>query len=192
VFVHTLFRKELIMRHLALVGSLAVALVLAVAACGGDDDSAEDAAAAPPATAETTTEEMQGNIVETAVAAGSFATLVDLVQKAGLADELSGDGPLTVFAPTDEAFAAVPKETLDALAADPEQLERVLLYHVVEGEVTSDEVADGASAATLAGPKVEFTVDDAVKVNEATVISPDVMASNGVIHVIDAVLLPPS
>jgi uncharacterized surface protein with fasciclin (FAS1) repeats len=191
VFVYILFRKELIMRRLALVGSLAVALILAVAACGGDDDSAEDAAAAPPATAETTTE-MQGDIVETAVAAGSFTTLVDLVQKAGLADELSGDGPLTVFAPTDEAFAAVPKETLDALAADPEQLERVLLYHVVDGEVTSDEVADGASAATLAGPEVEFTVDDAVKVNEATVVSPDVMASNGVIHVIDAVLLPPS
>lgn len=180
------------MKHLALVGSLAVALVLAVAACGGDDDSAEDAAAAPPATTETTMEEMQSDIVETAVAAGSFTTLVDLVQKAGLADELSGDGPLTLFAPTDEAFAAVPKETLDALAGDPEQLKRVLLYHVVEGEVTSDEVADGASAATLAGPKVTFTVDDAVKVNDAEVVSPDVLASNGVIHVIDAVLLPPS
>jgi uncharacterized surface protein with fasciclin (FAS1) repeats len=187
-----LSRKGFMMRRLALTGSLAVALILAVAACGGDDDSADDAAAAPPLTAETTTEEMQNDIVETAVAAGSFTTLVDLVQKAGLADELSGDGPLTVFAPTDEAFAAVPKETLDALAADPEQLERVLLYHVVEGEVTSDEVADGASAATLAGPEIEFTVDDAVRVNDATVVSPDVMASNGVIHVIDAVLLPPS
>jgi uncharacterized surface protein with fasciclin (FAS1) repeats len=182
------------MRRIALIGTL-LALLVGTAACGGDDDEPA-AEAAPTTTASTMTEtgemEAEMDIVETAVAAGEFTTLVELVQQAGLADELSGPGPLTVFAPTDEAFAAVPEETLAALAADPEALKRVLLYHVVEGAVTSDQVADGASAATLAGPEVAFTVDDEVQVNDATVVSADVGASNGVIHVIDAVLLPPS
>jgi uncharacterized surface protein with fasciclin (FAS1) repeats len=181
------------MKRIALIGSLLAAL-LVVSACGGDDDDGEAAATTAASTAEaTTTEQMEMDIVETAVAAGDFTTLVDLVQQAGLADELSGPGPLTVFAPTDEAFAAVPQETLDALAEDPELLQRVLLYHVVDGEVTSDQVADGASAATLAGPEVAFAVDESgVKVNDGTVVSADVMASNGVIHVVDTVLLPPS
>lgn len=181
------------MKRIALIGSLLAAL-LVVSACGGDDDDGEAAATTAASTAEaTTTEQMEMDIVETAVAAGDFTTLVDLVQQAGLADELSGPGPLTVFAPTDEAFAAVPQETLDALAEDPELLQRVLLYHVVDGEVTSDQVADGASAATLAGPEVDFTVDESgVKVNDGTVVSADVLASNGVIHVVDTVLLPPS
>ena len=178
------------MRRIALIGSLLTLLVV-LAACGGDDES-EPAAAPAPAMTETMAEEPEMDLVETAVAAGEFTTLVELVQQAGLADDLSGPGPLTVFAPTDEAFAAVPEETLAALADDPQQLERVLLYHVVEGAVTSDQVADGASAATLAGPEVEFTVDDDVQVNDASVVSADVAASNGVIHVIDAVLLPPS
>ena len=180
------------MRRIALIGSLA-ALLVVLAACGGDDEASEPAATADAAaTTETMAQEMEMDIVETAVAAGQFTTLVELVQQAGLADELSGAGPLTVFAPTDEAFAAVPEETLAALAEDPEQLERVLLYHVVEGAVTSDQVADGASAATLAGPEVEFTVDDEVQVNDATVVSADITTSNGVIHAVDAVLLPPS
>lgn len=181
------------MKHIALIGSVALAILLVASACGGDDDGDAAATTAAATTEAATTEQMEMNIVETAVAAGEFTTLVDLVQQAGLADELSGAGPLTVFAPTDEAFAAVPQATLDALAEDPEQLERVLLYHVVDGEVTSDQVADGASAATLAGPEVAFTVDGSgVMVNEGTVVSADVMASNGVIHVIDTVLLPPS
>lgn len=183
------------MRFTALLSALVLVLVLAVAACGGDDDEGNGAAAAAPETTtmeeETTTAE-EMNIVETAVAAGDFTTLVDLVQQADLADDLSGPGPLTVFAPTDEAFAAVPQETLDALGEDPELLRSVLLYHVVDGEVTSDQVEDGASAATLAGPEVQFSVNGGVMVNDATVVTPDVMASNGVIHVIDAVLLPPS
>jgi transforming growth factor-beta-induced protein len=181
------------MKRIALIGSVALAVVLVAAACGGDDDGEQAATPAAATTEAMTTEQMEMDIVETAVAAGSFTTLVDLVQQAGLADELSGPGPLTVFAPTDEAFAAVPQETLDALAANPDQLKQVLLYHVVDGEVTSDQVADGASAATLAGPEVAFTVDESgVKVNDGTVVSADVMASNGVIHVIDTVLLPPS
>jgi uncharacterized surface protein with fasciclin (FAS1) repeats len=177
------------MKRLALIGSLLTLLVV-LAACGGDDE--DEPAAAPAATTETMTQEPEMDIVETAVEAGQFTTLVELVQQAGLADELSGAGPLTVFAPTDEAFAAVPKETLAALAEDPEALKRVLLYHVVDGAVTSDQVTDGASAATLAGPEVAFTVDDEVRVNDATVVSADVATSNGVIHVVDAVLLPPS
>jgi uncharacterized surface protein with fasciclin (FAS1) repeats len=184
------FFERSTMRRIALIGSI-LALVVVLAACGGDDES-EPAAAAEAATTETMAQEPEMDIVETAVAAGQFTTLVELVQQAGLADELSGPGPLTVFAPTDEAFAAVPEETLAALADDPEQLKRVLLYHVVEGAVTSDQVADGASAATLAGPEVGFTVDDEVQVNDATVVSADVAASNGVIHVVDAVLLPPA
>ncbi len=181
------------MKRIALIACVALAALLVASACGGDDDGDAAATTAAATTEGTTTEQMEMNIVETAVAAGDFTTLVDLVQQAGLADELSGAGPLTVFAPTDEAFAAVPQETLDALAEDPEQLERVLLYHVVDGEVTSDQVADGASAATLAGPEVAFVVDESgVKVNDGTVVSADVMASNGVIHVIDTVLLPPA
>jgi uncharacterized surface protein with fasciclin (FAS1) repeats len=182
------------MRRIALIGSL-LALLLVATACGGDDDEGEAAAEPAPMTTETTAPESEMaemDIVETAVAAGEFTTLVELVQQAGLADELSGPGPLTVFAPTDEAFAAVPAETLAALAEDPEQLRRVLLYHVVDGAVTSDQVVDGASAETLAGPSVTFTVDGDVRVNDATVVSADVTASNGVIHVVDAVLLPPS
>jgi uncharacterized surface protein with fasciclin (FAS1) repeats len=184
------------MRRIALIGSL-LALLLVATACGGDDEG-EAAAEPAPMTTETTAPESEMaemaemNIVETAVAAGEFTTLVELVQQAGLADELSGSGPLTVFAPTDEAFAAVPAETLAALAEDPEQLRRVLLYHVVDGAVTSDQVVDGASAETLAGPSVTFTVDGDVRVNDATVVSADITASNGVIHVVDAVLLPPS
>jgi len=168
-------------------------------ACGGDDEAATDEPAAAmedttteeEAMADTTAEEM--NIVETAVDAGSFTTLVSLVEEAGLADELSGAGPLTVFAPTDEAFAAVPEETLAGLQKDPEALRRVLLYHVVEGEVTSEQVVGLDSAPTLAGADLGFSVDgDAVLVNEAQVTMADVLASNGVIHVVDSVLLPPA
>jgi uncharacterized surface protein with fasciclin (FAS1) repeats len=189
--VRTEFFERSTMRRIALIGSI-LTLVVVLAACGGDDESEPAAAPEAAATTETMAQEPEMDIVETAAAAGQFTTLIELVQQAGLADELSGAGPLTVFAPTDEAFAAVPEETLAALADDPEQLKRVLLYHVVEGAVTSDQVADGASAATLAGPEVGFTVDDEVQVNNATVVSADVAASNGVIHVVDAVLLPPA
>jgi len=172
---------------------LLVSLTVAVAACGGNDD---EAASTPAETAAAMTDEgaatsAEATIVDTAVAAGDFTTLVSLVQEAGLADELSGAGPLTVFAPTDEAFAAVPADTLEQLRSDPEALRNVLLYHVVEGAITADQVVNLDSAPTLAGSDLAFETDgDAVLVDGATVVQPDIMASNGVIHVVDAVLIP--
>jgi transforming growth factor-beta-induced protein len=132
-----------------------------------------------------------GTIVETAIAAGSFTTLVSLVQAAGLADALSGTGPFTVFAPTDEAFAKVPKPTLDALAADPAKLRAVLLYHVVPGAVPSSAITGPAAVKTLNGANVQVRrAGGMVMVDNARVIAADVQASNGVIHVIDTVLIP--
>jgi transforming growth factor-beta-induced protein len=131
------------------------------------------------------------NIVQTAIAAGQFTTLASLLTKAGLADTLSTSGPFTVFAPTDAAFAKVPKATLDALAENPDQLKSVLLYHVVPGRVTAADVVKLNSAKTLEGRSVAIkVVDGSVHVDQAKVTTPDVMASNGVIHVIDTVLVP--
>ncbi len=137
--------------------------------------------------------EKSQDIVDTAVAAGDFNTLVAAVQAAGLVDTLKGDGPFTVFAPTDEAFAALPAGTVDSLLK-PEnraQLQAILAYHVVPGKVMAIDVADGTSAATVQGSTVAFVVaDGSVKVNGSNVTAADITASNGVIHVIDTVLLP--
>ena len=135
-----------------------------------------------------------GNIAEVATAAGSFSTLLAAVEAAGLVDELTGEGPFTVFAPTDEAFAALPAGTLDTLLADPEgALQSILLYHVVAGKVMSTDLSDGMTADSLQGAPITITIaDGAVKVNTANVVAADVEASNGVIHVIDAVILPPT
>ena len=131
------------------------------------------------------------NIVQTAVAAGSFKTLVSLVKQAGLAGALSGPGPLTVFAPTDAAFANVPKATLAALAKDKSKLKAVLLYHVVSGKLTAAQVVKQKSLTTLEGGTVSIrTRAGNVYVNRARVVEADVTASNGVIHVINQVLIP--
>ena len=131
------------------------------------------------------------NIVQTAVAAGQFTTLASLLTKAGLVDTLSTGGPFTVFAPTDAAFAKVPKATLDALAENPAQLKSVLLYHVVPGKVMASDVVKLTSAKTLEGRTVAIkVVDGSVYVDKAKVTTPDVTASNGVIHVVDSVLIP--
>jgi len=133
------------------------------------------------------------DIVDTAVAAGSFNTLVAAVQAAGLVDALKGDGPFTVFAPTDAAFAVLPDGTVEALLKDKAALSNILLYHVVAGEVMAADVKDGMTAETLQGSTVKFTVsDDGVKINDANIITTDIKTSNGVIHVIDAVILPPA
>jgi uncharacterized surface protein with fasciclin (FAS1) repeats len=133
------------------------------------------------------------NIVQTAVAAGDFTTLVTLVKQAGLAGALTGKGQLTVFAPTDAAFAKVPKATLRALAKDKSMLRNVLLYHVVKGKVTAARVVKLTSGTTLEGSPVAIKVKAGkVFVGGARVTTPDVMASNGVIHVIDRVLIPAS
>jgi uncharacterized surface protein with fasciclin (FAS1) repeats len=136
---------------------------------------------------------MGKDIVDTAVAAGSFKTLVAALQAAGLADTLKGKGPFTVFAPTDEAFAKLPAGTVDDLLKpeNKEKLKAILLYHVVAGKVTSKEVVKLHSAKTLNGASLTIMVmDGKVMVDNATVVKADVAASNGVIHVIDSVLLP--
>ncbi len=132
------------------------------------------------------------DLVDTAVQAGSFDTLVKAVKEAGLVDALKGKGPLTVFAPTDEAFAALPDGALQGLLADKAKLKAVLLYHVVPGRVLAKDAVKLDSAKTLQGDRVAISVDGhGVTVNDARVVKTDVLASNGVIHVIDRVLLPP-
>jgi uncharacterized surface protein with fasciclin (FAS1) repeats len=131
------------------------------------------------------------DIVETAVAAGDFKTLTSLLKRAGLAKTLKGKGPYTVFAPTDEAFAKVPKATLDALAEDKEQLRSVLLYHVAKRKLTAAKVVKRRSIKTLNGQRVRVRVRDGkVFVGGARVTTPDIGASNGVIHIINKVLIP--
>jgi uncharacterized surface protein with fasciclin (FAS1) repeats len=133
------------------------------------------------------------DIVDTAVAAGQFSTLAMALDAAGLTETLKGPGPFTVFAPTDAAFAKLPSETLDRLLADPDMLRSVLTYHVVSGKVTAADAVKLQSATTVEGEDVSIsTQDGSVQVDNATVMKPDVMASNGIIHVIDTVILPPS
>ena len=134
------------------------------------------------------------NLVETAIAAGSFNTLVAAVKAAGLAETLSGPGPFTVFAPTDEAFAKLPAETLtDLLKPENKQkLTDILTYHVVSGRVTAADVSKITEADTVNGQKIKVNATSGVKINDATVTTADVEASNGVIHIIDSVLLPPA
>ncbi|GGC95205.1 fasciclin domain-containing protein [Halopseudomonas salina] len=130
------------------------------------------------------------DIVDTAVEAGSFTTLVAAVQAAGLVDTLKGEGPFTVFAPTDEAFAKIPAADLDALLADKEKLTAVLTYHVVPGKVMAADVAGLTSAETVQGSELKIDTSNGVMVDSATVVKTDIKASNGVIHVIDSVLMP--
>jgi uncharacterized surface protein with fasciclin (FAS1) repeats len=167
---------------------LVVALMvvpLVIAACGSTTEEAASPSPSPTMAPK--------DIVDTAVEAGSFTTLVTAVQAAGLEETLRGEGPFTVFAPTDEAFAAVPKETLDALLADPKgALTDVLTYHVVPGKVMSTDLSDGMQAETVNGEPLDITVKDdgTVMVNGATVVTADIETANGVIHVIDTVLVP--
>ena len=164
-----------------LVAALALALTL-LAACGGDAEATPEAEPeAPTAT-----------IVDIAVDDGRFETLVAALQAAGLVDTLQGEGPFTVFAPTDDAFAKLPEGTVAALLQDIPALTDVLLYHVVAGNVMAADVAQLDAATTVQGSDVMVTVDgDTVRINDAQVIITDIQAANGTIHVIDTVLLPP-
>jgi uncharacterized surface protein with fasciclin (FAS1) repeats len=131
------------------------------------------------------------DIVDTAVAAGSFETLVAAVKAAGLVDTLKGEGPFTVFAPTDEAFAKLPEGTVEALLKDKEKLSAILTYHVVSGKVMAADVVKLNSAKTVQGQNVMIKASDkGVMVNDAKVIKTDIETSNGVIHVIDTVIMP--
>lgn len=131
------------------------------------------------------------DIVDTAVNAGSFKTLVKAVQAAGLVDTLKGPGPFTVFAPTDEAFAKLPAGTIESLLANPEQLKQVLTYHVVAGKVMASDVVNLKEAKTVQGSSVKIKVNGGnVMVDNAKVVKTDIQCANGVIHVIDTVILP--
>jgi uncharacterized surface protein with fasciclin (FAS1) repeats len=176
-------------RYIILMVVALMALPLVIAACGGSSDEAAAPAESPSPTM------AQQDIVDTAVAAGDFTTLVSAVQQAGLEETLRGEGPFTVFAPTDEAFAAVPQETMDALLADPTgALADVLTYHVVPGKVMSTDLSDGMQAETVNGQPLDISIEDdgTVMVNGAKVVTADIETSNGVIHVIDTVLVPSS
>ncbi|WP_254277049.1 fasciclin domain-containing protein [Halomonas sp. 3H] len=138
-------------------------------------------------------DEASADIVDTAVAAGQFETLVAAVEAAGLVDTLKGEGPFTVFAPTDEAFAALPEGTLEELLMpeNQETLQAILTYHVVAGKVMAEDAMGLESAETVQGQSITITtMDGSVMINDATVIQADIETSNGVIHVIDGVLLP--
>lgn len=133
------------------------------------------------------------DIVDTAVAAGSFSTLATALKAAGLVETLKGKGPFTVFAPTDDAFRKLPAGTLEKLLADKAQLTKVLTYHVVAGKVMAADVVKLSEAKTVEGSSVRIAVKDGkVKLNDANVVKTDVGASNGVIHVLDTVILPPA
>jgi uncharacterized surface protein with fasciclin (FAS1) repeats len=168
-------RSEMMKRTLIL-STILVLLVVAVA----------PVAAAPAYQAE-------ADIVDIAVADGRFTTLVTAVQAAGLVDTLKGEGPFTVFAPTDDAFGKLPEGTIDALLNDIPTLTDILLYHVVPGKVMAADVVDLSSATTALGKDVSIKVEGGnVMINDAQVVITDIEASNGVIHVIDTVILPPA
>jgi len=183
--------------------SLFLILSLVLAACGAQATTEPTQAPATPVPTEEPMEEPTEepvqeealSIVDIAVQDGRFTTLVAALEAAGLVETLQGEGPFTVFAPTDEAFAALPEGAIEGLLADTEALSGVLLYHVVSGSVKAADVVglDGQEVTTLSEESVAITVDgESVKVNEASVIITDIEGSNGVIHVIDAVILPPT
>ena len=163
--------------------AVAVAIALTLSACGSDSEETME---------ETTEVTAPGTIVDVAVGAGSFSTLVAAVTAADLVETLSGEGPFTVFAPTDDAFAALPAGVLDALLLPENKalLAQILTYHVVSGMVMAADVTDG-DVATVEGQNVTLSTASGVTVNGANVVTADVAASNGVIHAIDAVILPP-
>ena len=170
-----------------------VAVALVAAACGDDDATTTTQAPTTTVAPTTTTVAALGTIPEVAAEAGSFTTLLAAVDAAGLGETLSGEGPFTVFAPTDAAFDALPEGTLEGLLADIPALTDILLYHVVSGAVYAETVVGLDSATTVQGEDITIAVVDGdVILNDSVmVVTTDIEASNGVIHVIDAVLLPP-
>ena len=167
--------------------AIAVVMALTLSACGSDKEETMEAVAE-----ETTEATTVGTIVDVASGAGNFGTLVAAVTAAELVETLSGEGPFTVFAPTDEAFAALPAGLVDALLLPENKavLAQILTYHVVSGKVMAADVTD-SDVATVEGQTVKLSTADGVTVNGAKVVTADVAASNGVIHAIDAVILPP-
>lgn len=187
------------MRRTTIAAAVAVtALTLAACSSSTDETATETSAAtSEEAAAEETAAEMEeaagaGTVVDVASSTEGFSTLVAALGAAGLVDTLNGEGPFTVFAPTDDAFAALPPGLVDALLLpeNKETLTKILTYHVVPGAVMAADVTDG-DVATVEGQTVALSTADGVTVNGAKVIQADIVADNGVIHVIDAVILPP-
>jgi uncharacterized surface protein with fasciclin (FAS1) repeats len=164
-----------------------IGCVIALAMIAGSSYAVADGCSSSK---ETLAAKADGDIVDIAVASGSFDTLVTAVKAAGLVEVLKSDGPFTVFAPTDEAFAKIPEDKLNALLQDKEALTAVLTYHVVPGKVLAADVVKLDSVKTVQGQSVRIDSSSGVKVDDANVISTDIIASNGVIHVIDSVILP--
>ncbi len=161
--------------------ALLISASLLVGVCMGASNSIA-APSVPPS---------EKNIMDTAIAAGNFNTLVAALQTAGLVDALKGDGPFTVFAPTDEAFAKIPMDQLNALMANKMQLTPVLTYHLVPGEVMSTDMKNGMMVKTVQGDNLTISFSNGdVMVNDAKVVQSDIVCTNGVIHVIDTVLMP--
>ena len=176
------------------IGLLAMAAVTALAvACTSPEESTPTPASTPVPTATPMAEVTEPTIVDIAVEDGRFTTLVAALSAAGLVETLSGDGPFTVFAPTDSAFGALPSGTVEGLLGDIPALTDVLTYHVVLGEVLAADVVTLNSAITLQGSEVAVRVENGnVFIDDAQVVITDIVGTNGVIHVIDAVLLPPA
>ena len=186
--------------RLAFLAPVTAALLLAACSSDGGDSSNTSGAAATeaaPTSASTASPipsspaASTGTIVDVAASNPDFTTLVTAVKAAGLAETLAGPGPFTVFAPTNEAFAKVPKDVLDKLLANKEALTKVLTYHVLAGEVKAADVMPGDVRSVEGSTATIADAGGQLKVNDATIVATDVMASNGVIHVIDSVILPP-
>jgi uncharacterized surface protein with fasciclin (FAS1) repeats len=179
--------KEILMKSLVL--AFALSCSLAALGCGGSSSQQPTGTT----TSESGEPSAAADLVDTAIAAGDFTTLVKALQEAGLVDTLKGPGPFTVFAPNDAAFARLPAGTVEGLLADKEKLKAVLTYHVVSGAVSSADAAGLTTAKSVQGADLNVTsANGGVKINDATVIKADIKATNGVIHVIDSVLLPPA
>lgn len=185
------------LKKMIALGLLVPAFAVGLAACGGDDEETASTGTTTEATDTGTTEmAAEMNIVETAQATPDLSTLVDAVVAADLTETLSGEGPFTVFAPTNEAFAALPPAELQRLLkpANKDELAKILTYHVVAGDVMAADLSNGQKVETVEGQDITVTIDgDTVKLNDtATVVQPDIKTSNGTVHVIDGVLLPPA
>lgn len=172
-------------RSLKIRGIVVLAAAVALTVTGAGSALAGNCGSKSAATAASSKD-----IVDTAVSAGDFNTLVTAVQEAGLVETLKGEGPFTVFAPTDEAFAAIPPEKLQALLADKEALTAVLTYHVVPGSYAAADVVARSSLRSVQGSEISVSTDSGAKVDDANIIMTDIQCSNGVIHVIDAVIVP--
>ena len=180
-------------KKLGITTSLLAAIALSAGACSSSNTKHQATAAQPAqpaASSEGEATQPAQSIVDIAASAGSFNTLVTALKSAELVEALQGNGPFTVFAPTDAAFAKLPAGTVEALLKDKEALKKVLTYHVVAGKVMASDVVNITSAKTLQGQNIAVDASQGVMINNASVVKADIVASNGVIHVIDTVLIP--